>query len=101
MEIYSISDLHLSINSNKPMDIFGPVWENSFEKIQEFVKKELGIGFATKQYIQEYLDNNELVEIKVNFNIEKRHINGVYRNTNNPKVKNFIKLLQTNINNKY
>ena len=35
MEIYSISDLHLSINSNKPMDIFGPVWENSFEKITE------------------------------------------------------------------
>lgn len=35
MEVYSISDLHLSINSNKPMDIFGPVWENSFEKIKE------------------------------------------------------------------
>ena len=33
MNIYSISDLHLSINSNKPMDIFGPVWENAFEKI--------------------------------------------------------------------
>ena len=69
--------------------------------IVEFVKEELGIGFATKQYIQNYIDNNELVEIKVNFNIEKRHINGVYRNINNPKVKNFIKLLQTNINNKY
>lgn len=35
MEIYSISDLHLSINSNKPMDIFGPIWENSFNKIKE------------------------------------------------------------------
>lgn len=69
--------------------------------IVEFVKEELGIGFATKQYIQEYLDNNELVEIKVNFNIEKRHINGIYRNVNNPKVNNFIKLLKTNINNKY
>ena len=33
MKVYSISDLHLSINSNKPMDIFGPVWENSFNKI--------------------------------------------------------------------
>jgi len=44
MEVYSISDLHLSINSNKPMDIFGPVWENAFEKItenwQKLVKEE-------------------------------------------------------------
>lgn len=35
MEVYSISDLHLSINSNKPMDIFGPVWENAYDKITE------------------------------------------------------------------
>ncbi|MBE5745997.1 MAG: serine/threonine protein phosphatase [Clostridiales bacterium] len=34
MSVFSISDLHLSINSDKPMDVFGPVWENSFEKIQ-------------------------------------------------------------------
>ena len=65
--------------------------------IVEFVKEELGIGFATKQYIQNYLDNNELMEIKVNFNIEKRHINCVYRNINNPKVNNFIKYLKSNI----
>ena len=35
MKIFSISDLHLSENSNKPMDIFGPVWEGSFEKIKQ------------------------------------------------------------------
>lgn len=35
MNIYSISDLHLSINSNKPMDIFGPVWDKSFDKVKE------------------------------------------------------------------
>lgn len=34
MKIYSISDLHLSINSNKPMDIFGPVWDNYFDDIK-------------------------------------------------------------------
>ena len=40
MKIFSISDLHLSENSNKPMDIFGPVWEGSFEKIkQDWSKK--------------------------------------------------------------
>ena len=41
MNVYSISDLHLSINSNKPMDIFGPVWENSFEKIVEDWNKKI------------------------------------------------------------
>lgn len=33
MKIFAISDLHLSINTNKPMNIFGPVWENHFEQI--------------------------------------------------------------------
>ena len=46
----------------------------------EFVKEGLGIGFATKQYIQNYLDSGELVELNVNFNIQKRFIKGVYRN---------------------
>lgn len=63
----------------------------------EFVKEGLGIGFATKQYIQPYLDKNELVELKVDFGIEKRHINVVHRNTKNIKVNNFIKLLKENI----
>ncbi len=35
MKIYAISDLHLSINSNKPMNIFGPVWEGYLEKIDQ------------------------------------------------------------------
>lgn len=35
MKVYSISDLHLSINSNKPMNIFGPVWQGHWEKIKE------------------------------------------------------------------
>ncbi len=33
MKIFAISDLHLSINTNKPMNIFGPVWENYWEAI--------------------------------------------------------------------
>ena len=32
MAIYAVSDLHLSFNTNKPMDIFG--WDN-YEKIIE------------------------------------------------------------------
>lgn len=34
MNVYSISDLHLSGLSDKPMDIFGAGWENHFEKIK-------------------------------------------------------------------
>ena len=33
MSIYAISDLHLSFNTNKPMDIFG--WNNYEEKISQ------------------------------------------------------------------
>lgn len=33
MKIYSISDLHLSINNPKPMDIFGPIWDNYLDEI--------------------------------------------------------------------
>ena len=35
MSIYAISDLHLSFDENKPMDIFGEHWENHQEKIKE------------------------------------------------------------------
>ena len=34
MNIYAISDLHLSLTSDKPMDIFGAGWEGHFEKIK-------------------------------------------------------------------
>jgi len=35
MALWAISDLHLAINSDKPMDIFGYKWENHHEKIKE------------------------------------------------------------------
>ncbi len=34
MNIYAISDLHLSLTADKPMDIFGSGWEGHFEKIK-------------------------------------------------------------------
>ncbi len=34
MNVYAISDLHLSLTSNKPMDVFGGGWEGHFEKIK-------------------------------------------------------------------
>lgn len=33
MKVFAISDLHLSINNPKPMDIFGMKWDNYVEKI--------------------------------------------------------------------
>ena len=33
MKFYAISDLHISTNTNKPMEVFGGNWENHLEKI--------------------------------------------------------------------
>lgn len=33
MRVFAISDLHLSINNPKPMNIFGPTWENYVDDI--------------------------------------------------------------------
>lgn len=35
MNVYAISDLHLSFSSDKPMDIFGGSWDNYWQKICE------------------------------------------------------------------
>lgn len=35
MALYTISDLHLGFNVDKPMDIFGDKWKNHDEKIKE------------------------------------------------------------------
>lgn len=34
MALYAISDLHLALNVNKPMNIFGDKWLNHEEKIK-------------------------------------------------------------------
>jgi predicted phosphohydrolase len=36
MKIWGLSDLHLSFSSNKPMDIFGPQWQNHAQKMADF-----------------------------------------------------------------
>lgn len=35
MALYAIGDPHLSLTVPKPMDIFGPVWENHTEKLRQ------------------------------------------------------------------
>jgi len=39
MALYAIGDPHLSLSTNKPMDVFGPLWENYVERLKE--------GFST------------------------------------------------------
>lgn len=41
MAIYAISDLHLSFDQNKPMDVFGEIWENHVEKIKKDWKEKV------------------------------------------------------------
>ena len=33
--LYAIGDLHLSLTANKPMEVFGPAWENYTERIAQ------------------------------------------------------------------
>ena len=61
MAIYTISDLHLSLGMDKPMDIFGENWENHEKKVEknwkEKVKEEdlvlLPGDFSWAMYIEE------------------------------------------------
>ncbi len=40
MKVYAISDLHLSLSGEKPMDIFGEKWDGYLEKIEkDWLKK--------------------------------------------------------------
>lgn len=41
MKIFAISDLHLSTTVQKPMDIFGPGWDNHFKKISSDWKEKV------------------------------------------------------------
>jgi len=42
MNVYAISDLHLSLNTDKPMDIFGPSWEGHFDIIKSDWQNKVG-----------------------------------------------------------
>lgn len=41
MKVFSISDLHLSLTCDKPMNIFGPVWDGYWEQIQDDWKQKV------------------------------------------------------------
>lgn len=37
--LYAIGDLHLSFEANKPMDVFGPLWKNYTERLEQGFSK--------------------------------------------------------------
>ena len=51
MAIFTIADLHLSFNTNKPMNIFGTNGENYEEKIKKRGSRISGSFFSAKQAI--------------------------------------------------
>lgn len=42
MAIFAISDLHLSFGVNKPMNVFGKIWDNYEDKIKKDWEKKVG-----------------------------------------------------------
>ena len=42
MNVFAISDFHLSINNPKPMNIFGPVWDGYLESIEKSWSENVG-----------------------------------------------------------
>lgn len=70
MKIFAISDLHLSVNNPKPMDIFGPVWDGYLEKIfsqwKELVAEEdivlLAGDFSWAMKLEDAVSDFELLK---------------------------------------
>ena len=50
----------------------------SHSLVLEFTKIGFGIGYLTKEFIQDKLDNKELFELKINEEIPKRNIAMAY-----------------------
>ncbi len=44
MNVFSISDLHISADNQKPMNVFGAGWENHLQKIKSDWAKRVGDG---------------------------------------------------------
>lgn len=70
MSIYTISDLHLPLGIDKPMDIFGRAWENYVERIKEnwpqLIGSEdtvvLGGDFSWATYLEEAYEDFKFLE---------------------------------------
>lgn len=70
MAIFALSDLHLPLGINKPMDVFGVRWDNYVERIEYEWKKRVGEedfviingDFSWATYLSESLDDFKFLE---------------------------------------
>ena len=64
--------------------------------IEECAQNGLGVGLVVKEYVQNKLDSNELIELKTSFNIEEKDLVCLVEpnRMNNIIVKKFIELLK-------
>ena len=64
--------------------------------IEECAQNGLGVGLVVKEYVQNKIDNNELIELKTSFNIEEKDLVCLVEpnRMNNIIVKKFIELLK-------
>lgn len=74
--------------------VFKPVLQvDRNSTLVDFVLKDLGVGFATKVFIKDYIDSGEVVVLDTNFKLEKRKLLAVYRNSKNKKIDKFLEFV--------
>ncbi|MBQ9013714.1 MAG: LysR family transcriptional regulator [Bacilli bacterium] len=71
----------------------------SYGLVTEFTKIGLGIGYLTKDYIKDELNNNELFEINLKEKVPPRNIGIAYSNKNLPSfaTKELIRIIKKNV----
>ena len=76
MALYALGDTHLAIGKDKPMDVFGPVWENHTEKLRQGFSKlndddlcvlcgDLSWGMGLEDTLEDFLFLNSLPGRKI------------------------------------
>ena len=98
MSIYSISDLHLSFGTDKPMYVFGKLWNNYEEKIKEnwintvketdtvIIPGDISWGMTLRESLPDFKYINDLPGKKIFL----RGNHDYYFSTKN-KIDNFLK----------
>lgn len=75
--------------SSKELNLEPKIELTSYSLVSEFTKLGMGIGYLTKEFSKEDIDNKVIFEIKTNPSIPKREIGIIY--CNNKKISNICK----------
>lgn len=79
---------------------FKPILEARNNMIVDFVLKDFGVGFSSKQYIMDYVKEGKIVILDTNFKLDKRHIVAAYKNTYNKKILKLLEIINYYISKK-